>query len=58
MNKTKLKVIIDNISDKPDGRSDLIIELLSIRENKLTCILSPEQVEFMLTDVSTARDAR
>ena len=58
MKKTKLKGIIDNKSEESDWRSDLIIELMSIRENQLTCILSPEQVEFMLTDVSTARDAR
>ena len=58
MKKTKLKGIIDNKSEESDWRSDLIIELLSIRENQLTCILSTEQVEFMLTDVATARDAR
>ena len=32
MKKTKLKGIIDNKSEESDWRSDLIIELLSIRK--------------------------
>ena len=51
MNKTKLKGIIDHTSDEPDWRSNLIIELMSIREDQMTSNLSPTEVEFLLKDV-------
>ena len=52
MNKTKLKGIIDNKSDEPDWRSNLIIELLSIRKDQITCNLSPAEGAFHVTCVT------
>ena len=53
--KSKLRTIINCKSGDPDWRSSIIMDLLSIRDNQTSCILSPEEVATLLKDVSTSR---
>ena len=65
MNKFKLKKVIESKLDLPDWRSNLIIELLSLRDNQFLCefyrneqllyALEPLEVSLLLKYVSAAR---
>ena len=65
MNKFKLKKVVESKLDLPDWRSNLIIELLSLRDNQFSCefyrneqllyALKPLEVSLLLKYVSAAR---
>ena len=65
MNKFKLKKVVESKLDLPDWRSNIIIELLSLRDNQFSCefyrneqllyALEPLEVSSLLKYVSAAR---
>jgi len=65
MNKFKLKKVVERKLDLPDWRSNIIIELLSLRDNQFSCeffrneqllyALEPLEVSSLLKYVSAAR---
>ena len=55
LNKAQIKRIIKQVHGEPDWRSNLVRELLDIRDGQVNCILTPSEAKNLLFYLSTYR---